>query len=36
MPNARRNIRVNGSSRQIGSELVVALRERYGTQNVVG
>lgn len=35
MPNAKRKILVTGSSGQIGSELVVALRERYGTQNVV-
>jgi len=36
MPTRRRKILVTGSSGQIGSELVVALRERYGTQNVVG
>ena len=35
MPNAKRKILVTGSSGQIGSELVPALRERYGTQNVV-
>ena len=36
MPNARRKILVTGSSGQIGSELVVALRELYGTRNVIG
>ena len=35
MPNVRRKILVTGSSGQIGSELVLALRERYGTENVV-
>jgi len=35
MPKAKRKILVTGSSGQIGSELVVALRARYGTQNVV-
>src|ERR1039458_7299441 len=35
MPNAKRKILVTGSSGQIGSELVVALRARHGTQNVV-
>jgi nucleoside-diphosphate-sugar epimerase len=35
MPNPKRKILVTGSSRQIGSELVVALRERYGTESVV-
>jgi nucleoside-diphosphate-sugar epimerase len=35
MPTAKRKILVTGSSGQIGSELVSALRERYGTQNVV-
>jgi nucleoside-diphosphate-sugar epimerase len=36
MRNARRKILVTGSAGQIGSELVVALGERYGTQNVIG
>ncbi len=35
MANAKRKILVTGSSGQIGSELVVALREHYGRQNVV-
>jgi nucleoside-diphosphate-sugar epimerase len=35
MPNAARKILVTGSSGQIGSELVSALRDRYGTKNVV-
>jgi len=35
MPSAKRKILVTGSSGQIGSELVPALRGRYGTQNVV-
>ena len=35
MANAKGKILVTGSSGQIGSELVVALRARYGTQNVV-
>ncbi|MBZ5685537.1 MAG: NAD-dependent epimerase/dehydratase family protein [Acidobacteriia bacterium] len=35
MSSAKRKILVTGSSGQIGSELVPALRERYGTQNVV-
>jgi nucleoside-diphosphate-sugar epimerase len=35
MPKAKRRILVTGSSGQIGSELVVALRERYGRRNVV-
>lgn len=35
MPIASRKILVTGSSGQIGSELVVALRERYGTRSVV-
>jgi len=35
MPNTKRKILVTGSSGQIGSELVVALRERYGIQNVI-
>ena len=35
MRKAKRRILVTGSSGQIGSELVVALRERYGTENVV-
>lgn len=35
MPNAARKILVTGSSGQIGSELVSALRDRYGAKNVV-
>jgi nucleoside-diphosphate-sugar epimerase len=35
LPNAKRKILVTGSSGQIGSELVPALRERYGSQIVV-
>ncbi len=35
MANAKRKILVTGSSGQIGSELVVALREHYGRENVV-
>jgi len=35
MANAKGKILVTGSSGQIGSELVVALRARHGTQNVV-
>src|SRR5579863_1026579 len=35
MPNTRRKILVTGSSGQIGSELVEALRRRDGTRNVV-
>ena len=35
MRNAKGKILVTGSSGQIGSELVVALREHYGTQDVV-
>lgn len=35
MPATKRTILVTGSSAQIGSELVVALRERVGMQNVI-
>jgi nucleoside-diphosphate-sugar epimerase len=35
MTSAKRKILVTGSSGQVGSELVPALRERYGTQSVV-
>ena len=35
MPATKRTILVTGSSGQIGSELVVALRERVGMQNVI-
>lgn len=35
MPNSKGNVLVTGSSGQIGSELVVALRDLYGTQNVI-
>lgn len=35
MPAERRKILVTGSSGQIGSEVIVALRKRYGTNSVV-
>ena len=35
MPAERRKILVTGSSGQIGSELIAALRKRYGAHNVV-
>jgi nucleoside-diphosphate-sugar epimerase len=35
MPSTKRKILVTGSAGQIGSELVVALRKRYGSQAVV-
>lgn len=36
MPKLKGRILVTGSSGQIGSELVVALRQRYGTESVIG